>query len=133
MGFTKACRYGVMGLACLVLGLSLLIPRAVAEEITVAVATNFAEPLAALRTLFEQDSGHRVVISTGSSGQLYAQIVNGAPYQIFLSADDERPLRLEAAGRGIAGTRFTYAVGRLALWQPGGTQPPDKARLREGN
>lgn len=106
------------GLGSLVLCLVFLIPGAAAEEITVAAATNFAEPLAALRVLFEKQSGHRLVISNGSSGQLYAQIVNGAPYDVFLSADAGRPRRLEEEGKGIAGTRFTYAEGRLALWSP---------------
>lgn len=130
--FTKARGRG-RGLITLLLGLSFLIPRAFAEEITVAVATNFAEPLAALRTLFEQQSGHRLVLSTGSSGQLYAQIVNGAPYQVFLSADDERPRRLEAAGRAVAHSRFTYAVGRLALWQRAAAEAPDARRLHAGD
>lgn len=84
----------------------------------VAVAANFGAVHERLATLFTAGTGHEVVSSTGSSGQLYAQIRNGAPYDVFLSADSDRPLLLEQSGAASAGMRFTYAVGRLALYGP---------------
>lgn len=89
-----------------------------AGEVTVAVAANFAAPMAKLAPLFEQDTGHQVVSALGSTGKFYAQIRSGAPFQVLLSADDETPAKLEAEGLGVKGSRFTYAVGRLALWSP---------------
>ena len=92
-----------------------------AAEVSVAVAANFAAPMQKLAAAFEQDTGHTATLVVGSTGKLYAQIKNGAPFQVLLSADDETPARLERDGLGLAGTRFTYAVGRLVLWsrQPG--------------
>ncbi len=87
-----------------------------ADELHLAVATNFSAPARLLATAFERHSGYRTVISTGSTGKLYAQIVNGAPYDIFLAADSRRPALLEAGGRTVPGSRRTYAFGRLALW-----------------
>jgi len=91
---------------------------AAADEITVAVAANFARPMAALVERFEAETAHRVRITTGSTGKHYAQIRNGAPFDAFFAADAERPRRLEEAGVGVPGSRFTYAIGRLALWSP---------------
>ena len=70
---------------------------------------------------FEQETGHKAVLSFGSSGNLYAQIRHGAPFEILLSADSQTPEKLESEGMGLAGTRFTYAIGTLVLWskQPG--------------
>ncbi len=90
------------------------ISGAQAERVTVAVAANFAQPMAELETLFEASGAHELTLVSGSTGQLYAQIVNAAPYDVFLSADRERPRRLTEAGLGNA--PFTYALGRLALW-----------------
>lgn len=87
-----------------------------AETVTVAVAANFRVPLEALTSEFEAATGHDVVVVTGSTGQLYAQIVNGAPFDVLLAADAERPRLLADAGLGDPSTRFTYAIGRLALW-----------------
>lgn len=87
-----------------------------AGEVHVAVAANFVKPLRALAAAFQQETGDTVVVSEGSTGKLYAQIVNGAPFEVFLSADAERPRRLLAEGRAVAGTDFPYALGRLALW-----------------
>jgi len=84
----------------------------------VAVAANFVKPMEALKPVFEKTSGHTLVISSGSTGRLYAQIKNGAPYDVFLSADEVHPRLLEQEGHGIPGTRFTYAIGRLVLWGP---------------
>lgn len=91
--------------------------RALAEEpLTIAVASNFAAPAHELAQRFEAISGHAVRITAGSTGKLYAQISNGAPFDILLAADQERPALLEEAGLGIAGSRFTYASGSLVLW-----------------
>lgn len=87
-----------------------------AAETRVAVAANFTEPAKALATRFETRTGHKLILSFGSSGQFYTQIANGAPYEVFLSADAERPIKTEAEGLAVAGTRFTYATGRLVLW-----------------
>ncbi|HUQ51317.1 MAG TPA: molybdate ABC transporter substrate-binding protein [Gammaproteobacteria bacterium] len=91
---------------------------ATADEIRVAVATNFSETMAALVERFEQDSEHTVLVSAGSTGNLYAQIRNGAPFEVFFSADAERPMLLEKQGVALEGSRFLYAVGRLVLWSP---------------
>ena len=92
-----------------------------AAEVSVAVAANFAAPMQKIAQAFEQDTGHKAVLSFGSTGMLYAQIRNGAPYQILLAADEETPNKLEKEGLGVAGSRFTYATGKLVLWskQPG--------------
>jgi molybdate transport system substrate-binding protein len=110
----------------LALGAALALPGgaalpAQAAEARVAVAANFTAATHRLAAAFERESGHRLIASFASTGTLYAQIRNGAPYDVFLSADMERPRLLESEGLGVAGTRFTYAVGRLALWsaQPG--------------
>ena len=92
-------------------------PRAVAAaEAIAAVAVNFLLPLRSLAEEFESRTGHTLRIVAGSTGQLYAQITNGAPYDVFLSADADRPRRLEEAGLIVPGTRRTYALGRIALW-----------------
>jgi molybdate transport system substrate-binding protein len=89
---------------------------ALAAEAKVAVAANFTEPAKAIAARFEAATGHKVVLSFGSSGQFYTQIANGAPYDAFLSADSERPAKAEADGLAAPGTRFTYATGRLVLF-----------------
>jgi molybdate transport system substrate-binding protein len=87
-------------------------------EVRVAVAANFAEVQSQLAERFEKGTGHRVVASVGSTGQLYAQVMNGAQFDVFLSADAKRIDLLEQAGADVDGTRFTYAVGRLAMFAP---------------
>jgi molybdate transport system substrate-binding protein len=91
---------------------------AFAGEVRVAVATNFAEPMAVLAARFAEATGDRVVPVFGSTGKHYAQIKHGAPFAAFLAADIERPARLEADGAAVAGSRFTYALGRVVLWSP---------------
>jgi molybdate transport system substrate-binding protein len=91
---------------------------ATADEVRIAVATNFTNAMEALAERFEQSSEHRVLPSFGSTGSLYAQIKNGAPFEAFFSADTERPRLLEQEGVAVAGSRFLYAVGRIALWSP---------------
>jgi molybdate transport system substrate-binding protein len=92
-----------------------------AAEVTVAVAANFYVPLRTIAARFEERSGHKVHLTSGATGAFYAQIENGAPFDVFFSADDERPARLEQEGLGVQGSRFTYALGVLVLWsaQPG--------------
>lgn len=89
---------------------------AFADEVKVAVAANFTAPMQKIAVEFEKDTGHKALVSTGATGAFYAQIKNGAPFEIFLSADDETPAKLEAEGAGVKGSRFTYAIGRLVLW-----------------
>ena len=89
---------------------------AAADDLTVAVASNFSRTAHELAERFTASSGVAVRISAGSTGKLYAQIVNGAPFDVLLAADSDRPARLEASGLAEASTRFTYATGRLVLW-----------------
>jgi molybdate transport system substrate-binding protein len=104
-----------------------------AGEVTVAVAANFARPMQEIAAAFEQDTGHKATLSVGSTGKFYAQIRNGAPFDVLLAADDETPARLEREGLGVAGTRFTYAVGRLVLWSKDPQRVDDQGRvLRAG-
>lgn len=117
------------------LGLLLLslVPAARAEDVQLAVASNFTSVIQRLAPEFERASGHRLVASFGGSGKLYAQIVNGAPFDALLSADDEYPRRLEDEQRAVAGTRFTYAIGRLVLWSPVAGRVDDRGEiLRRG-
>tara|TARA_R110000868_G_scaffold337664_3_gene598572 strand:+ start:338 stop:1084 length:747 start_codon:yes stop_codon:yes gene_type:complete len=90
--------------------------QVLAEQVQVAVAANFTAPLQAIAAEFEKDTGHTVVASFGATGQLYAQIQHGAPFEVFLSADASTPAKLESEGLGVKGSRFTYAVGNLVLW-----------------
>jgi len=87
-----------------------------AGEVQVAVAANFTGPMEKLAEQFQKDTGHKAIVASGATGKFYAQIRNGAPFEVLLSADDETPARLEAEGQAVAKSRFTYAVGRLVLW-----------------
>lgn len=98
--------------------LSVLPGYASAGEVHAAVAANFTKPMKELAARFEAGTGHKVTLSAGSTGKLYAQIRNGAPFDLFFSADKEYPARLEREGQAVAGSCFTYAIGRLALWSP---------------
>nr|WP_232256323.1 MULTISPECIES: molybdate ABC transporter substrate-binding protein [Burkholderiaceae] len=89
---------------------------AFAGEVQVAVAANFTAPVQVIAADFEKDTGNKVVASYGATGQFYAQIKNGAPFEVFLSADDTTPAKLESEGMTVPGSRFTYAIGALALW-----------------
>lgn len=107
---------------------------ALAEEIKVAVASNFTAAMNDIVAEFEQHSGHKVLLSFGSSGKFYAQIKNGAPFQAFFSADQAKPAALEEDGLVVAHSRFTYAVGALALWSSKPGLVDDKAGiLKRGN
>ncbi len=87
-----------------------------AAEVSVAVAANFTAPMKAIAAEFARDTGHQAKLAFGSSGKFYAQIRNGAPFQMFLSADDETPARLAQEGQADSSSRFTYAIGTLVLW-----------------
>src|SRR5665647_1678020 len=87
-----------------------------ANEVQVAVAANFTAPMKLIAAEFEKDTGHKAVLSFGATGKFFAQITNGAPFDVFLAADDETPAKLEKAGVAVAGSRFTYATGKLVLW-----------------
>lgn len=89
---------------------------ALADEVSVAVAANFTAPMQKIAADFEQATGHKVAASFGSTGKFYAQIKNGAPFDVLLAADDETPAKLAKENGAVAGSRFTYAVGKLALW-----------------
>jgi molybdate transport system substrate-binding protein len=102
--------------ALLVAYLLLATSRTDADTATVAVAANFTAPLEALQAVFENSSEHRLVVASGSTGQLYAQITNGAPFDVLLAADQEHPEMLAAAGFASDTQRFTYAIGKLALF-----------------
>jgi molybdate transport system substrate-binding protein len=100
----------------LVLLFSLCNTLAHADETQVAVAANFAAPVQKIAADFEKKTGHKAIIVTGATGKFYAQIVNGAPFDILLAADDETPAKLEKEGQSVSGKRFTYAIGKLVLW-----------------
>ena len=104
---------GVIASLCLMLPLSVW-----AAEVRVAVAANFAGPMKDIAAVFESQTGHKLLLTPGASGKFYAQITNGAPFDVFLSADDETPQKLEKVGKAVQGSRFTYAIGRLILWSP---------------
>jgi len=90
-----------------------------AGEVQVAVAANFARPMETLAIGFQRATGHKAVVATGATGKFYAQIRHGAPFEVLLAADHDTPARLEREGQALPGSRFTYAVGRLALWSAG--------------
>ena len=90
--------------------------RASVADVSVAVAANFAMPMQKIAEAFAQDTGHKAVVSLGSTGHFYTQIKNGAPFEVLLAADAATPQRLEKEGMSVPGSRFTYAVGRLVLW-----------------
>ena len=108
----------LIGCVVTLLGLAL---NAQAAEVSVAVATNFTAPMRKIAQAFEQETGHRAVLSSGSTGGFHVQIRNGAPFQVLVAADASTPLKIESEGLGVEGSRFTYAIGTLVLWsaQPG--------------
>jgi molybdate transport system substrate-binding protein len=105
-----ACVFGLFSL------LVFTVQSASAETVRVAVASNFIKPMEAMVERFEQQTGHQVQVSFNSSGKHYAQIVHGAPFDLFLSADQEKPRLLEQQGFVLPGYRATYAIGQLVLW-----------------
>ena len=97
----------------------------------VAVAANFASAAEEICAAFHAETGNECVLSLGSTGKLYAQIEQGAPFDVFLAADQARPARCIADGHCIEGSAFTYAIGRLALWSPAPSFSGDESALRE--
>ena len=103
-----------------------------AADTQVAVAANFTAPASEIAAAFVAKTGHHAILSFGSSGQFYTQISHGAPYEVFLSADSDRPKRAEQDGFGVPGTRFSYAYGRLALWSATPGLVDDKGAVLTG-
>ncbi|MBV4490964.1 molybdate ABC transporter substrate-binding protein [Pseudomonas oryzicola] len=102
--------------AAITLGSLLVLNTAWATEVQVAVAANFTAPMQAIARDFQNDTGHKLIAAYGATGQFYAQIRNGAPFEVFLAADDSTPAKLEQEKAIVPGSRFTYAIGTLALW-----------------
>ena len=103
-----------------------------AEEALVAVAANFSAPMQQIAASFQKDTGHQVRMSFGATGGIYAQIKNGGPFDVFLSADQITPQKLEAEGLGVASTRFNYATGQLVLWSKQDGLVDDKGQVLSG-
>ena len=116
-------------LCCFTLLGAALINPGWAAEAQVAVAANFAEPIKAVAAVLEQTTGHTLKVSIGATGKLYAQIKNGAPFDVLLSADTQTPARLESDGLAQPGSRFTYATGKLVLWSANATRVDDKGAI----
>ncbi len=116
----------ICGLLCL--ALTLCVPIHAARQITVAAAADLNFALPELARQFEAVTGTKVVLSIGSSGNLFSQIQNGAPFDVFFSADEEYPKKLASAGIVDGATLRTYAIGHLVIWVPDNS-PGDPARL----
>ena len=107
---------------------------AAAAEVSIAVASNFSAPIQAIARAFEKDTGHKAVMAFGSTGSFYAQVLNGAPFQVLLAADATTPAQLEKAALAVQGSRFIYATGRLVLWSKQAAMVDDQgAVLRTGS
>jgi molybdate transport system substrate-binding protein len=109
-------RFKLIGLALFGAALTLGAAPALAADTQVAVAANFTEPAKEIAAAFKAKTGHTATLSFGASGQFYTQMAHGAPYEVFLSADAERPKKAEDEGLAVKGTRYTYAFGRLVLY-----------------
>jgi molybdate transport system substrate-binding protein len=123
--------YRLIALGLVAAGASTTAP-ALAADINVAVAANFTEPAKEIAALFERKTGNKVVFSFGASGQFYTQITQDAPFQVFLSADQERPEKAESEGFAVPGSRFTYAVGKLVLWSRDPNLVKGESTLKDG-
>lgn len=110
-------RHPFLARALTLIGLGLAaVHVAQADQVSVAVAANFTAPMQKIAAAFEAETGHKAELSFGATGKFYAQITNGAPFQVLLSADDTTPAKLEREGKAVAHSRFTYAIGTLVLW-----------------
>lgn len=118
---------------CVSVLVSIAVTPAFAEQMLVAVAANFIPPFREIAVEFEKSTGHQLQVSGGSSGNFYTQIKNGAPFDVFFSADNERPKKLEDEGLGVKDSRFTYAIGRLVLWSPNADMVKGEETLRSKN
>src|SRR5258705_8086174 len=123
---------GMLRLTIGIVLVALVRNNALAAQTNVAVAANFTDAAKEIAAAFKQKSGHEAVLSFGSSGQFYSQITQDAPFQIFLSADDERPKKLVDDGLGVADSLFTYAIGKLVLWSRTPDFVKDAETLRSG-
>lgn len=103
-------------MSCLLVCLAGAASSVRADEISVAVAANFTAPMQAIAAGFEKETGHKVLAAYGATGKFYAQIRNGAPFEVLLTADEETPARLIKESSAVAGSQFTYAIGKLVLW-----------------
>jgi len=113
---------------------SILASFANAGEVNVAVAANFAAPIQQIAALFEKESGNKVKLSFGSTGKLYSQIKEGAPFDVLLAADEKTPNLLEQENLAITNSRFVYAIGKLVLWSSQAGYVDDKGNvLGNGN
>ncbi|CDF97423.1 MULTISPECIES: molybdate ABC transporter substrate-binding protein [unclassified Pseudomonas] len=119
--------------APLLLTTFLIAGAAQADEVQVAVAANFTAPIQAIAADFEKDTGHKLVAAYGATGQFYTQIKNGAPFEVFLAADDTTPAKLENEGNTVKDSRFTYAIGTLALWSAKNGYVDDQGQVLKSN
>lgn len=110
----------------------LMASAAQGDQVSVAVAANFTRVAEELAPIFKAETGHDVVYSFGATGQLYTQITQGAPFEVLLAADDERPARAVSEGLGVEGSVFTYAIGALALYSTSLDLADGEAVLRGG-
>lgn len=110
-----SCKYKLL-VAVGVLLFGTMIRPVAAGEVNAAVAANFAVPMEQIVALFQKESGNTVKLSYGSSGKFYSQIKEGAPFDVFLAADEKNPKLLEQEGLSVANSRFVYALGKLVLW-----------------
>lgn len=115
--------------AALLSALAAVSSPAFAETTIVAVASNFTQPMNEIAEAFEKATGHSVKLSFGSSGKFVAQIENGAPFEVFLSADSEKPEQLEQTKSAVPGSRFIYAIGKLVLWSAKPGYIDDQAQI----
>ncbi len=107
-------------------------PPTVVKQVNIAVAANFTDAAKEIAVAFKQKTGNEAILSFGSSGQFYAQIIQDAPFEILLSADDERPKKLISDGLGVADSRFTYAIGKLVLWSKNADLVKGENTLKSG-
>ena len=118
-----------MSRTLLIMGALLASQASLADEVQVAVAANFVAPMQKIAAEFAKDTGHKAQLAFGATGKFYAQIRNGAPFEILLAADDTTPEKLEKEGAGVAGSRFTYAIGKLLLWSAKAGYVDDKGEV----
>lgn len=121
------------GLLVTILFMVLSLQNARADTVHVAVASNFTETAKEIAQVFRDKTGHEAILSFGASAQLYAQIMEGAPFQVFLSADDARPRKLVEEGLGVGDGEFTYAIGKLVLWSRNAGRIIDEETLKKGD
>ncbi|ARN79780.1 molybdate ABC transporter substrate-binding protein [Methylocystis bryophila] len=120
-------------IACLFLLPPMLAARAEAGQTHVAVAANFMEPAREIAAQFQKKTGNEAILISGASGNFFSQITHGAPFEVFLSADEERPRMAEEQGFAVPGSRFTYAIGKLVLWSRVVDVTKGESVLKAGN